>query len=519
MTTRYFFRLLACLLWLGCAAPSEKAAAPSPPNILLIMADDLGFSDIGAFGSEIQTPNLDRLATQGLRFRTFYNLAKCNPTRSSLLTGLYQGGANTVALPTLLKTAGYQTLMAGKEHFDRWVPDHCYARETFDQSFTFPIINEFFIPPADTFTHPFFLNGRQLAVSEIEVSRPPFHKTDVITDYALRFLDSARQSQQPYFLYLPYHAAHYPLQASPEDIAKYREMYRVGWDEIRANRLERLHALGALPPETPLSPPSENIHRFRGHPKTAGDEVRRANIPLYRPWEELSETEQDELSLEMAVFAAMVDRMDQNIGRLLTDLEEAGELSNTLILFLSDNGSCPYDSNRDFLVPPGPAEGYRTLSAAWANVGNTPFRYFKQYGHEGGPRTHFIAHWPERIAKGGWADEIGHVVDLVPTLLEVASHAPPLPYSLDGRSLLPVLDGKQPKAAERWVAGMPKFRMYREGDWKLVKSNGDAWELYHLSEDPTELTNLALKEPARLQQLEAAYENWQKQMNTRTEIK
>ena len=209
------------------------------------------------------------------------------------------------------------------------------------------------------------------------------------------------------------------MQARPEDIAKYRGTYKKGWDKIREERLERLKKMKLIPDSTQISPPTSNINKFRGHPE--GDEERRAKIPLYRPWNTLEEKEQDNLDLEMAVFAAMVDRMDQNIGRILNYLDEKGIADNTIVIYLSDNGSCPYDSNRDFDYPPGVAEGFRTLCAAWANAGNTPFKYFKQYGHEGGAHTHFILRWPNKVNPGTITHQTGHIVDIAPTLLDAAN--------------------------------------------------------------------------------------------------
>jgi arylsulfatase A-like enzyme len=384
----------------SCNKTDDQKNESNKPNIILIMGDDIGFSDIGSYGSEINTPNLDRLAKNGIRFNQFYNMAKCNPTRSTLLTGLYQGGDNAVAvsLGNVMRSAGYKTIMSGKEHFDNWVPVHCRVDRSFDEAFYYNTINEFFIPPNREFMNPFILNGKPLKVSEIKYDRNTFYKTDVVTDYALTWMNEAIDEDKPFFLYLPYHAAHYPLQAREEDIAKYRGKYKRGWDILRQERFERMKKIGIIPKGARLSPPEDNIHKFRGHPN--GDEEIRERIPLYRPWNKLSEKEKDDLDLEMAVFAAMVDRMDYNIGRIIKNLEENDQMNNTIILFLSDNGSCPYDSNRNFDHPPGGPASFRSLSAPWANLGNTPFRFYKQYGHEGGSRTHFIVHWPKNIQKG-----------------------------------------------------------------------------------------------------------------------
>lgn len=273
---------------------------------------------------------------------------------------------------------------------------------------------------------------------------------------------------------------------------------------------------------TQLSPPSSNINKFRGHPK--GDEERRAKIPLYRPWNTLDEKEQDELDLEMSVFAAMVDRMDQNIGRVLNYLDENGITDNTVVIYLSDNGSCPYDSNRDFDYPPGVAEGFRTLCAAWANAGNTPFRYFKQYGHEGGAHTHFILRWPEKVKAGTITQQTGHIIDIAPTLLEAANTPYPAklgniePQPLEGSSLMPILRGEERKEPDFYISGWTeRFRMFRQHDWKIVKVNGEDWQLYNLKKDPTEINNLANSMPEKVKELEKAYEQKQKDLKATAE--
>jgi len=496
----------------GCNNGSGKKSNSNQnhPNIILIMGDDIGYSDLGSYGSEIQTPNLDELAENGVRFRTFYNLAKCETTRSGLLTGHYRGDYRSFNFTSLLKEQGYQTIHVGKEHFEGWVPEHCYAENVFDYSFYFPIINEFHIPPDSTFQYPFYQDGRELALDEIMVKKKPFFKTDVLTDYATSYIDSAMQTEQPFFLYLPYHVAHYPLQARPEDIAKYRGKYKIGWDTIRQNRYNKMIASGLLTEKYQLSEPTDNINKFRGHPK--GDEEIREKIPLCRPWESLTAQEKDDLDLEMAVFAAMIDRMDQNIGRLIQVLKEKGIFENTVIMYFSDNGSCPYDSNTDFDVPPGPANSYRTLSAGWSNVGNTPFKYFKQFGHEGGSHTHFIVHWPEKIKEGFLAVQPGHVVDIFPTMLDIVNIEYPEQYNdtatipLHGRSLLPVIKGGEREEPEYFISGFTdRFRMFRAGDWKIVKANNEDWELYNIDNDPTEIDDLASSNPARLQEMVSLY--------------
>lgn len=487
-----------------CSGSDQKRV--ERPNIIIIMADDLGYSDIGCYGSEIQTPNIDRLANEGLRFQTFYNMAKCNPTRPTLLTGLYKGGNGAVHISSLAKNAGYQTIMSGKDHFDSWVPKYCYSENAFDKSFTFWASTEYFIPPDDTFWNSFYLAGEKLEASEIKHKKEPAYMTDFITDYAMDWLDEAFSEEDPFFLYLPYFAPHYPLQARPEDIAKYRGKYMKGWDKLREERYARMKKLGIISENTKLSEPTSNINKYRGpfiH-----------EFKDYYPWESISEAKKDSLDLEMAVFAAMIDNMDQNIGRVIQKLEESGKLENTLIMFLSDNGSCPYTSNEVPDVQPGPANSFWTLRAAWANASNTPFKYFKQYGHEGGARTPFIAYWPNVIKPNTITDQVGHVVDMAPTFLDIFNTEYPVEINgfetipLHGKSLLPIFKGKQREEPDYFISGLDKFRMFRMGDWKIVRvNNEDVWELYNMVDDPSETNDLAGTYPEKGKELLTAYQN------------
>lgn len=492
----YLIPYVSLLFNLVFVPKMESGPVQSPPNIILIMADDIGFSDISSYGGEIPTPNIDRLAAEGLRFRQFYNMAKCEVSRSVMLTGLYKKSASAQSMVGLIRNEGYQTYQFGKEHFQEWVPENCYAKNNMDQSLTFWATTEYFIPPDGNFSRPFYRNGKRVEAEDLEFEQKPFYKTDVFTDYALKYIKKASKDKQPFFLFMPYHAPHYPLQARPEDIALFRGKYKVGWDVLRQKRYERMIQLGVLDNKHKLSKPTSNINKFRGHPK--GDEEIRALIPEYRPWNDLSAAEKDALDLEMSVYAAMIHRLDLNIGRLLDTLDEENLTENTLIIYLSDNGACPYDSNRDFESPPGGADSYRTQTAAWSNLSNTPFKYFKQYGHEGGTHTHFIARWPKVIKNaGGFVSQPGHLVDIFPTLLEVTggeypewkdeTKVPPL----DGTSLLPLFEGKERKEPEFFISGFgEKFRMFRKGDWKIVRKNGEPWELYNLADDMTETTNL-----------------------------
>ncbi len=496
----------------SCGQQKEEARRP---NIILIMSDDAGYSDLGCFGSEIQTPNIDKLGYNGIRFSSFYSGAKCEPSRSSLFTGLYQGGERAVNFVQILRDQGYYTIHSGKEHFMDWVPESAYAANVNDQSLTFWATTEYFEPPSGEFVRPFILNGKEVDVAQIYHEKTPFHKEDAATDNALKWLDEPISRGQPFFLFLGYHAPHYPLQARPEDIDKYRGTYLKGWDVIREERFLRLKEMGLITEETELSPPSSNVNRFRGHPP--GDEERRAKIPVYRPWDELSEAEKEDLDLEMAVYAAMIDNMDQNIGRVLHKIEDAGLSDNTIVIFLTDNGACPYDSNREFDYPPGHPDGFRTQTAAWSNAANTPFRFFKQYGHEGGARVHALIWWPSKIQAGSISHQPAHIVDLFPTILDATGLEYPEningiePQKLQGSSLLPVLLGKQREDPPFIISGWTeRFRMYREGDWKIVRKNDEQWELYNLKDDPTEIIDLSAEKGYKVTEMEDNYNAAQK---------
>ncbi len=490
--------LLSITALISCAEQDSER-----PNIVLIIADDIGISDIGCYGSEIQTPNIDRLAAEGMRFETFYNMAKCNPTRSTMLTGLYKGGEGAVHLAQLTAEAGYYNIMSGKEHFDPWVPDYCKAENVFDHSLTFWATTEYFLPPSGNFSRPFYLEGKQLDPGEIEHEISPMYKTDFITDYAVKWLDEAFGKEEPFFLYLPYHSAHFPLQARPEDIEKYRGKYMKGWDFMRPERFQRMQELGILPENAKLSPPEGNLNKFRKPLDPAYTE--------YYEWESLSELQKDSMDLEMAVFAAMIDRMDQNIGRVLGKLESEGKLDNTIIMFLIDNGSCPYQTNKIPDVQPGPANSYWSLRSTWANLGNTPYRQYKQFGNEGGSHTPFIIRWPGVVEANSITRQLGHIVDLAPTFLDIMDISypdsihgfPTIP--LHGSSLLPVFRGEERQEPDYFISGMEKFRMFRSGDYKLVRVNGEEWELYNMKKDPTELENLASELPDKVRELSSYY--------------
>lgn len=386
---------------------------------------------------------------------------------------------------------------------------HTYVDKSFDKSL-YHRGNEFLIPKSGKMSRPFYLNGKKTKAVDLDWKKDPlFYKPDVMTDYALAWMNQAKKEGEPIFLYMAYHVAHYPLQARPEEIEKYKDTYKVGYDVIRAQRFEKMKKLGVLTDKHVLTEPLDNINPY--FPNTM--HPIKKFIPKYRPWDTLTEEEQADLALEMNVYAAMIDRMDQNIGRLIDWLKENGEFENTIFMYLSDNGASAYDANHDFNHPPGGAESFRSLGVNWASVANTPFKYYKQYGHEGGSNTHFIIHWPGQIPKGQIVDGPGHITDLFPTILEAAGTTYPenmhgektLP--LQGESLIPIARGEKGATHRFLYSGHRKqMRSYRQGEWKIVRAMNGPWELYNMIEDPSETKNLADQMPEKVTELAVAYE-------------
>jgi len=488
-------KIPACIVLFLTALVTIEAAeqsAPARPNIVIILCDDMGFSDLGCYGSEIETPNLDQLAANGLRFTDFHNNAKCSQTRASLLTGLWHQQSDNlrkpghVTLAEVLKPAGYSTLMSGKWHLAKTPP-----QRGFDRYFGFlgGAIN--------------FYTGRNwgddtnLMRLDDQVYEAPegFYSTDAFTDYAIDFIDEATQTEQPFFLYLAHNAPHFPLHALPEDIAKYEGRYRVGWDEIRKQRYARLQELGLIDHTWRLS----------------------ARDPKVEPWSEITKEQAEFLEPMMEVYAAMVDRLDQNIGRLVTHLKKQNQFENTLILFFSDNGACPYERLRTPGVKPGPAHSGIAYDARWANMCNTPLRLYKQYAHEGGSLTPMIAHWPAGIeARGALTGFTSHLVDLMPTVLELTGAEYPEEFQgqktlpLEGVSLLPVFKKQEEvrPAQKTLYWEFTGHHAVRAGDWKLVAERSKSWELYHLAEDRSETNNLAADYPEKVSELARKYDTW-----------
>jgi arylsulfatase len=508
---------------LGCIAVLLTGGSRSPdalerPNFLIILADDMGFSDAGSYGGEIRTPNIDGMAANGLRFTRFYNTGRCWPTRSSLLTGYYAqqirmdppAGALpdwALLMPHYLKPWGYRSYHAGKWHV-LGAPNPI-EHAGFHRSYKLVDQDRFFSPQQH------HLNDQPLPAVARENG---YYATTAITDYALQWLDehAEKHAEKPFLLYLAFTAPHFPLQALQEDIEPYRDHYLAGWDVVRQERWTRLQAQGIVAG----SLPARDEHLT---PRYWQDEVMvqigPGEVKHAVAWEGLTEAQKRLQATKMAIHAAMIDRMDREIGRVLNGLEAMGELENTVIFFLSDNGADATLMSRgdghDPTALPGSASSYLTLGPGWATVANTPFRYHKIWVHEGGIATPLIVQWPKGIkARGELRHTVGHVIDLVPTILDLAGaqtstalqhpNAPPLP----GRSLVPVFDKDGAIDRDFLFFHHEGNRALRVGDDKLVsaKENGDTWELYDLGQDRSETVDRATQQPDRVEHLKGLWE-------------
>jgi arylsulfatase len=477
--------LLLTLPWNTEALSAEAASVPEQrPNVLVVLVDDLGFSDIGCYGSEIETPNLDRLAENGLRFSQFYNTAKCHSSRISLLTGCYAYEAgNTkmdraVTSAEVLSNAGYFSMMTEKWHLKKEPTDF-----GFDRYFGHLSGACNYFSGDDTFR----LNGEKWNVPEAD-----FYTTVANVDFALEFLKEARTTHKPWYLYVAFNAPHAPLHALAEDYHKYKGRYDRGWDEVRDDRIAKQKRLGLLPARLEPSP-------------------RPDHVPA---WNSLSEKRRGWESRRMTTLAAMIDRVDQEIGRLLRDLEAAKELDNTFIMFMSDNGACPYDRLSNNLEAEPTDKSIRWGdSTGWAWARNSPFRYYKQNQFEGGISSPAIVHWPRglKTKRGAIVDQPAHLIDVLPTLAELCGVELPTKWpdrqlgTISGISLVPILRGDS--MAERPPIHLlyGSDRGLRDGDWKLVSFRNHPWELYNMADDRTELHDLAKQHPERLQKMVATW--------------
>ena len=475
--------LACCIVALGMYAPWCVAA--EKPNLVVIMADDLGFSDLGCYGSEIKTPHLDRLAATGMQFTHYYNTAKCDTARESILTGLYHPEVNRTKLDhcatfaELLGDAGYTTMMVGKWHLNGHPMDRGFGRYFGHLS---GATNYF------TGDNTFYLDREKF-----DVPKTGFYTTDAKTDYAIRFLDESQKKDKPFLLYVAYNAPHYPLQAPKEDVERYRGKYLAGWDALRQKRYEHQLKLGIIKPEWKLSPWPKNV----------------------RVWDSLSEKQKDAEDFTMATYAAMVDRLDQNIGRLLAKLDALGVAENTLVMFMADNGGCPFDRTRGRQFPPWDPKSYWCYHEAWAGLSNTPFRWYKQNNHEGGIASPMIVRWPKVITQGGAkTHQHGHLIDIMATAIDIADVEYPASYNgqkikpLRGRSLVPIFQGKQREPHEAIFWQFSNNRAVRRGKWKLTSARGGPWELYDMQADRTELNDLAKRDPKRADAMAKQWTKW-----------
>ncbi|MDA0837076.1 MAG: arylsulfatase [Planctomycetota bacterium] len=502
------------------------------PNIILILNDDMGFSDLGCYGGEIETPSLNELADNGIRFTQFYNTARCCPTRASLLTGLYQHQAavghmmndydhdgyrgdlspKSVTIAQVLKASGYSTYMSGKWHVTRHItgPQHNWPiQRGFDRFHgTIQGACSYFQPTT-------------LTIDNKSVEPPDeddYYYTDAISDWACKFIKEHKEerSEIPFFTYVAYTAPHWPLHAPKEDVARYKGRFDCGWDKLRDERLERLIEMGIIHPDWKLTPRDES----------------------QVPWEQAENKEWQ--ARRMEVYAAQVDRMDQGIGRIIQTLKDTGQLGNTLIMFLADNGGCAEEiggqwgksmpkSNiatartrdggevafgNDPSRMPGGEDTYQSYGVPWANVSNTPFRLYKHWVHEGGIATPLIVHWPDKIpGLGELRDQPGQLPDIMATFLEVAGAEYPAEYEgnelfpLEGKSLTPIFDD-EPNEREVLYWEHEGNRAVRKGNWKLVNKHPGDWELYDIAADRTELNDLAADHPDVVKALVPLYEEW-----------
>jgi arylsulfatase len=508
------------LAWLSicgslCGAP-DAAPDSDRPNVVLILVDDMGYSDIGCYGGEVETPNIDRLAKNGLRFTRFYNTARCCPTRASLMSGLYphqagmgwmttdlghdgyRGDINRrcVTIAEVLKASGYSTYMAGKWHLTKHKgpqgPKDNWPRQRGFERFFGTITG------AGSFYTPSSLTRENTQLTEYPKG---FFYTDAINDTTVAYIEehAKKTPDKPFFCYVAHTAPHWPLHALKEDIDKYRELYRVGWDEIRKRRLARMIELGIIDKSWELSSRDSTV----------------------APWSDVAEKRKNDLALRMAIYAAQIDRVDQGIGRIVSALEKTGQIDDTLILFLADNGGCAeggiwgFERKKNGTL--GEDSSFASYGRSWANASNTPFREYKHWVHEGGISTPLIAHWPNGFkARGELRREPGHLIDIMATCVDISGAKYPSVYRskqikpMEGRSLAPSFAGKSlERKAIYWEH--EANRAVLVGDWKLVaKGRKGAWELYNLKADRTETRDLAGKHPDRVAKLEAMWEAYAK---------
>lgn len=547
--TRRKFLQLSATGAVGMALPNwacDRRSGPDDerPNIIVIMADDMGFSDPGCYGGDIDTPNIDRLADGGLKFTQFYNAARCCPTRASLMTGQYQHkvnmatngntlGKNGVTIAEALGEAGYNTGMVGKWHLSETEPlpdeekHQAWLNHQYDPGVPFAPLDSY---PANRgfdrhygiiwgvadYFDPFSLVKNTEPVESVP---DDYYLTRAINNHSVDYIRDFAREEDPFFMYVAHAAPHWPLHALEEDIAKYEEAYLDGWNQMRERRFRRQQELGLFGEDVTLPEVQD-----RG-----------------TDWEGLPEERKRYMARKMAVHAAMVDRLDRGVGMILDTLEEEGELDNTLILFMSDNGGSPelpknwgpgFDRPSETregtpikyenisIAAMGSETSFAGIGPAWASAANTPFRYWKAEQYEGGAHTPCIAHWPAGLGArpGSSTDQVGHVMDVLPTCLELAGAEYPTEYNghtitpMDGKSLLPILKGEQRQGHDQLFFEHVGGKAMLQDGWKIVslRRDGNPWHLYNVAEDPTETTNLADQHPEKVRQMETEWIRWAK---------
>lgn len=521
---RFAFVFLSLLIAENSSAVIVKRKPVPKPNIILIMSDDMGYSDIGCYGGEINTPNLDRLAFRGLRFTQFYNAARCCPTRASLLTGLYphQTGIghmtnpsenakahdynlpgyrgflneNCVTIAEVLRASGYATLMTGKWHVGKQNRDLWPLQRGFDKYYGI-------LDGACNYFKPSGPRGITLNNDTVSIDDPDYYTTDAFTDHAIRFINQSTNDDKnkPFFLYLAYNAPHWPLQAPRDDIDKYRTRYTEGWEALRQERFEKMKSMRIIDPSWKL-PASD--------------------MPS---WNSLSEEKKNEMALRRAIYAAQIDRMDQNIGKLISYLEKENLIDNTIILFINDNGACAEGGELGGGRPQDleTREGFLlSYGEAWAGASNIPLRLYKHWTHEGGISSPLIVHWPAGIPKkdiGGIVHEYAFLPDIMATCVELAGGKYPKTFDnksippMEGKSLVPLFKGGRSAVHDKpifWehegnkAVRLGKYKLVMK--WKNVAEN--KWELYDIETDRTELTDLSEELPGKVDEMSKMWEQW-----------
>jgi len=513
---------------MAAGAATLQAAPAKRPNIIVMMADDMGISDLGCYGSEIATPNLDRLAKNGIRFTQFYNNARCCPTRATLMTGVYphQAGVGhmvedydvpgykgdlskeVVTIPEVLRPAGYRTAMSGKWHVTPYKPDakHNWPLQRGFEKY-YGIING-----AASYFQPASLTRDN---TPIVAEGENYYLTDAIAENASKYIEEFGKGSDPFFLYVAFTSPHWPLHAMQSDIDKYKDRYNKGWDELRAERHKKMIELGIVDKKWAITPRDDSAPSWKDAEN--------------KEW----------YARRMAVYAAQIDRMDQNVGRILDTLAKTGKTNDTLILFLADNGGCAEElgaAQQQVYIPktsihgkpvvrgnnpalmPGEDETFQSYGLPWANASNTPFRLFKHWVHEGGIASPLIAHWPNGIAKKGTiTHQMAHLMDVMATCVDLGKATYPANYQgnkikpFEGKSLTPVLEGKQRAGYTNGLFWEHEGnRAMRQGKWKLVAKNTRDWELFDLDADRTELHSVADKNPDRVKSMVSMYDAWSK---------